>query len=165
MALAIIVVAFAVLIRLLFDPILHDKIPFITLLPAIAFATWIGGFRSGLTATVVGVFASAYFFIPPRHSLALSNLDDQISIVLYLFLGSGLIGIVESLRRSRRSIQEREQELKLLAESIPQMAWMANPDGYIYWYNRRCYEYTGTTLELMKGWVGRTFTIRPCFLR
>ena len=23
------------------------------------------------------------------------------------------------------------------------MAWMARPDGWIYWYNRRWYEYTG----------------------
>jgi PAS domain S-box-containing protein len=29
---------------------------------------------------------------------------------------------------------------------------MARPDGYIFWYNRRCYEYTGATPEQMKGW-------------
>ena len=35
---------------------------------------------------------------------------------------------------------------------MPQLAWMARPDGYIYWYNRRWYDYTGTTLDEMKGW-------------
>ena len=39
-----------------------------------------------------------------------------------------------------------------MAESIPQLAWMARPDGHIYWYNRRWYEYTGTTPEQMEGW-------------
>jgi PAS domain S-box-containing protein len=29
---------------------------------------------------------------------------------------------------------------------------MARPDGWIYWYNERWYEYTGTTLEEMQGW-------------
>ncbi len=29
---------------------------------------------------------------------------------------------------------------------------MANPDGYIVWYNRRWYEYSGTTPEQMEGW-------------
>jgi len=29
--------------------------------------------------------------------------------------------------------------------------WMANPDGYLFWYNQRWYDYTGTTLEQMKG--------------
>ena len=28
----------------------------------------------------------------------------------------------------------------------------ANGDGYITWYNRRWYEYTGTTREQMEGW-------------
>ncbi|MEJ7671401.1 MAG: PAS domain-containing protein [Chitinophagaceae bacterium] len=29
---------------------------------------------------------------------------------------------------------------------------MANPDGWIYWYNQRWYDYTDTTLEEMQGW-------------
>ena len=29
---------------------------------------------------------------------------------------------------------------------------MARPDGHIFWYNRRWYEYTGTTPEQMEGW-------------
>ncbi len=33
-----------------------------------------------------------------------------------------------------------------------QLAWMANPDGWIFWYNRRWYEYTGSTPEQMEGW-------------
>ena len=33
-----------------------------------------------------------------------------------------------------------------------QLAWMANADGYIFWYNQRWYEYTGTTPEQMEGW-------------
>ena len=39
-----------------------------------------------------------------------------------------------------------------LADSIPNLAWWANGDGYITWYNRRWYEYTGTTPEQMEGW-------------
>ncbi len=29
---------------------------------------------------------------------------------------------------------------------------MARPDGHIFWYNRRWYDYTGTTPEQMEGW-------------
>jgi PAS domain S-box-containing protein len=29
---------------------------------------------------------------------------------------------------------------------------MARPDGHIFWYNRRWYEYTGTTTDQMEGW-------------
>ena len=39
-----------------------------------------------------------------------------------------------------------------LAENLPQLAWMAEADGWIFWYNRRWYEYTGTTPADMEGW-------------
>ena len=39
-----------------------------------------------------------------------------------------------------------------MAETIPHLAWMADETGEIYWYNRRWYEYTGTTYEEVQGW-------------
>jgi PAS domain S-box-containing protein len=39
-----------------------------------------------------------------------------------------------------------------LAENLPQLAWMADGEGWIFWYNRRWYEYTGTTPAQMEGW-------------
>lgn len=33
---------------------------------------------------------------------------------------------------------------------------MAESDGYIFWYNQRWYEYTGTTPEQMEGWGWQT---------
>lgn len=50
------------------------------------------------------------------------------------------------------SLRESEEKLQLLADTIPQLAWMARPDGDIFWYNRGWYEYTGTTLDQMEGW-------------
>lgn len=50
------------------------------------------------------------------------------------------------------SLRESEQKLRLLADTIPQLAWMARPDGYIFWFNRRWYEYTGATPEQSEGW-------------
>ena len=43
-----------------------------------------------------------------------------------------------------------------MAETIPQLAWMADAEGNIFWYNQRWYEYTGTTLEQMRGWGWQT---------
>ncbi len=45
-----------------------------------------------------------------------------------------------------------EERFRLMANSIPQLAWMADPDGWIFWYNQRWYDYTGTTFEDMEGW-------------
>ena len=59
---------------------------------------------------------------------------------------------IEERKQAEEALREGEQRFRSLADSIPQLAWMAEPDGHIFWYNRRWYEYTGTTLEQMKGW-------------
>jgi len=38
------------------------------------------------------------------------------------------------------------------ADNLPTPAWIARADGYIFWYNRRWHEYTGTTPAEMEGW-------------
>jgi PAS domain S-box-containing protein len=52
----------------------------------------------------------------------------------------------------REALQESEDRFRTLADNIPQLCWMANFDGWIFWYNKRWYEYTGTTPEQMEGW-------------
>ncbi len=51
-----------------------------------------------------------------------------------------------------QSIFASEDSFRTLANSIPQMAWVTDEEGNIVWYNQRWYDYTGTTLEEMKGW-------------
>ncbi len=45
-----------------------------------------------------------------------------------------------------------DSQFRMLAENIPTLCWMANPDGSIYWYNRRWHEYCGSTPQQMQGW-------------
>jgi PAS domain S-box-containing protein len=58
---------------------------------------------------------------------------------------------ISERRRAEATLQEREEQFRTLANSIPQLVWMANSDGWIVWYNERWYEYTGTTPEQMEG--------------
>ena len=55
-------------------------------------------------------------------------------------------------RRIEKEIKQSEEKFRTLSNSISQLAWMADGDGWIYWYNERWYNYTGTTLEEMQGW-------------
>ena len=48
------------------------------------------------------------------------------------------------------------EQFRLLADNMPVLCWIADPTGYISWYNRRWYEYTGTTPAEMEGWGWRT---------
>ena len=55
-------------------------------------------------------------------------------------------------KRAEEALQRSEAQFRNLANAIPQLSWMANADGWIFWYNERWYEYTGTTPEQMEGW-------------
>ncbi len=54
--------------------------------------------------------------------------------------------------RAQVALRESEGRFRSMANSIPQLAWIAHADGFIFWYNQRWFEYTGTTLEAMEGW-------------
>lgn len=60
----------------------------------------------------------------------------------------------ESIERARvtQNLRESEHQFRELANSIANLAWMARPDGWIYWYNDQWYAYTGTTPAEMQGW-------------
>jgi PAS domain S-box-containing protein len=54
--------------------------------------------------------------------------------------------------KAEEAMREGEERFRTLANNIPQLAWMADEKGYIFWYNDRWFDYTGTTLEEMAGW-------------
>ena len=59
---------------------------------------------------------------------------------------------VTQRRRVQEELRQSETRFRTMADAIPQLAWIAQADGYITWYNRRWFEYTGTTPEQMEGW-------------
>jgi PAS domain S-box-containing protein len=50
-----------------------------------------------------------------------------------------------------QALRQTEEQFRTLADSIPQLAWTANPNGRAFWFNRRWFEYTGMTLADMEG--------------
>lgn len=65
---------------------------------------------------------------------------------------AGFVRDISQRKQDEAAIRESEERFRTMANAMPQLAWMAHGDGHIYWYNRRWYEYTGTSLEQMEGW-------------
>ena len=59
---------------------------------------------------------------------------------------------VTALEAADIILRDSETQFHALAESIPQLAWIMDAKGYIFWYNRRWFDYTNTSLDNMKGW-------------
>jgi PAS domain S-box-containing protein len=55
-------------------------------------------------------------------------------------------------KKYEEALKESEEKFRALADNISQFAWMADENGWIFWYNKRWYDYTGTTFEEMQGW-------------
>lgn len=88
------------------------------------------------------------------HCVALVGRPDYASAVD----GGGVLGMtgmaqdISARRAADDHLRQSEEELRALANTIPQLAWMADPDGSIVWFNERWYEYTGITPEESTGW-------------
>jgi PAS domain S-box-containing protein len=64
---------------------------------------------------------------------------------------------------SRKRLEESERQFRTLSNTIPHLAWIADERGYKSWFNKRWYEYTGTTPEEVVGW-GWKKVYDPAFL-
>ena len=66
----------------------------------------------------------------------------------------GASKIVRDISREHENqerLRQSEAQFKALADNIPQLAWMSDPEGHIFWYNKRWYEYTGADEETTRG--------------
>lgn len=54
--------------------------------------------------------------------------------------------------RIKRAVVEGHHRIQQLANTIPQLAWMAEQDGSVHWYNDRWLNYTGLSGSEMEGW-------------
>jgi PAS domain S-box-containing protein len=67
----------------------------------------------------------------------------------------GMTGVVQDItarKDDEETLRQSEEVLRALANSIPQLAWMAQADGAIVWFNERWYEYTGIGPDEACGW-------------
>ncbi len=55
-------------------------------------------------------------------------------------------------KRAEAGLRASEARYRALADAMPQIVWTATADGYIDYYNKRWFDYTGMTLEQTRGW-------------
>jgi len=108
----------------------------------VAMIAWIG--EIGLAAVFNSGRFDLGFYVGRIYGLV--ALSALLLVLLYEY------GFLCVTRAARDAENRGEARFRTMVDAIPQLAWIARPDGWIYWYNRRWYEYTGTRPEEMQGW-------------
>lgn len=142
------------LLRMGLQDVLQEQARLLPFVLAVIASAWWGGLGPGLLATALGVMLGVFFIVPPDLSLRISTWSDAFNAVTFLIVGTTVSLLCEALHASRR--RETERRFRTLADTIPQLVWMATPDGRRTWFNRRWEEYTGATSDQLagNGWQG-----------
>jgi PAS domain S-box-containing protein len=142
---------------------------------AVMASAWFGGTAPGLFAVVVSTLVVDYYFIPPFHSFAIGAANG---VNFAAFIACSLVASWVSsnrketedalkdardrlevrvaertfeLEKSNQGLREREHQLRLLTEVIPQQIWSASPDGFVDYCNQRLLDYVGRNIAENQG--------------
>ena len=66
----------------------------------------------------------------------------------------GVLGVYQDItdqKRAENALRGSEERYRSLADAMPQIVWVAQPDGYHEFYNRRWYDYTGLSFDDSRG--------------
>jgi PAS domain S-box-containing protein len=66
----------------------------------------------------------------------------------------GMAGVLMDITARKEAELRAERtaaEFQALADNVNQLAWMADPDGTVFWYNRRWFEFTGHSPDAPVG--------------
>jgi PAS domain S-box-containing protein len=164
-AIAVLSVALAIAAAELLTKLLHTEPIVSSMLCAVIFAAWFGGFGPGLLAIGLSVLAVHYYLVPPINSFALKQDIFSFDVAelprLALFaLTSFFVNFIISSQRSAKAAAlqaeakaaRAEREIRLVTDTVPALVWRALPDGAGEYFNQRWLAYTGLTLEQARGW-------------
>jgi len=90
-------VAFVVWAQMTWGEEAGNRYPFLSFIPVIFAAGALFDRGNGFFATVLSAVAVSYFFLHPRHSLAIINPSDQGALLLFVVIGFAISSVVEAL--------------------------------------------------------------------
>jgi PAS domain S-box-containing protein len=109
---AVLAVALATLLRKCLDPLLGSVAPFSAYYLAIMLVARYSGLIPSILALAAGGLLASYLFIEPRGSLAITDLEHQVSLGLYAFVGVVIIWLNQALQNQIRKQSRIEGMLR-----------------------------------------------------
>src|SRR3984893_225867 len=109
---AFLAAALALLARWVLSPVLGDALPYVTLFPAVVFASWVCGVGPSAMVVLLGIFGARYWFIAPQNSLRIPNLADSVGLLVFAAGSALIIAIGELVRSNTAALQAAQGQLE-----------------------------------------------------
>jgi PAS domain S-box-containing protein len=142
-AIAVIIAAAAVGVRIAVDPILGRHSPFLIFPIAILLAARFGGFLPGLATTLLCALGGWYFLINPPFTFDFQDKSDALDLLVFVISATGISLLGGQLReslisktKSERAAKQSEATLRALLDSAGQAILAVNTSGVIVMVNR-----------------------------
>ena len=128
-------VAVALAMRLALEPLIGDRLPYASVLAAIAAAAWLTGLGPSLLATAVGYLAGFGLYIAPRDQIDLASPEGLAMSGFYWISALAIVTLGrrahEAARRAELSAREAQQCGAALAETERRLAERSNEEDVI----------------------------------
>jgi two-component system sensor histidine kinase/response regulator len=134
-------------------PVLGNRHPYLTCFPAVFISAYFGGLGPGLLAALMGALGAQYFLIEPLYSFAIEKVIN-VGLMYFLLVGT-ILGLNESLikrRRAEEALRESEHRWRSLTEALPQLVWIATPDGGCEYVSAQWTQHAGLPASDFSGW-------------
>ncbi len=69
----------------------------------------------------------------------------------------GICTDIDDRKQMEQTLKASEEQLRVLAESVPHLVWSTRPDGYVEYWNQRFADYCQATPEQLRGYGWRQF--------
>jgi len=142
--------------------------PFVFFYFSVALVSWLAGRGPGLATVLISALIANWAFLessggqhsPSRQGLTATLLFAVGSSAVAILCAAFRDALLEAqrtatqlrhqaavLRHTTDTTIESEERLRTLADNIPQLAWMADRHGNVFWLNERWHQFGGGSLE------------------
>lgn len=153
-------VAIAALMRWLLEPVLKVGAPFSTFTLAAIFATWYGGLRTGLLATVLGFILGYFLFVVPNQSALDASIPTVSRFVVYFIICLTIAGFGGAMRDAQQRSHLAEQLARQQAETL-RITFASMGDAVITSDVSGNVTYLNAIAQMLTGWTFQDATGQP----
>lgn len=111
-------VAVSMGLRVLIDPILENRQPFVTAYPILLVLALFRGTRSAVIYLVLGAVAHKYLFVPARYSIWSASTLDFLILLSFLMVCLMIIGVSHAHRLGRTRLLREAEERRRAEEAV-----------------------------------------------